>query len=50
MVRNSCLSHREAAAQPLAADFALSSNVLQDLEAALVGQCLGDPLKLIGVH
>jgi hypothetical protein len=34
----------------LATDFALLSDMLEDLEAARVGQCLGDTLKLIGVH
>jgi len=44
------LADRETPAQPLAADLGLLRNVLENLEPSRIGQCLGDPLELLGLH
>jgi hypothetical protein len=50
MMRDSSLANREAPAQPLAADLGLLRDVLEDFEPSGIGQCLGDPLELLGLH
>ena len=50
MVRDSRLPHGKAAAEPLAADFALPRDVLEDLEPARVGEGFRDSLELLGVQ
>ena len=50
MVRDSCLAHRKAAAEPLASDLTLSRDVLEDLKPARVGKGFRDSLELLGIQ
>jgi len=50
MMGDSSLADREAPAQSLAAYLGLLRDVLEDLEPPGIGQRLGDPLKLLGLH
>jgi len=50
VVRDRCLSDREAAAQPAAPHFGLLGDMLQDLEPSRIGESFGNSLELLGVH
>ena len=49
-MRDRRLTDRKASAQVAATDFRLLGNVLENLEPPRIGQCLGDPLELLGIH
>jgi len=50
MMRDSCLSNRKAPAQSPAADLGLLRDVLENFKPPWIGQRLGDPLELLGLH
>jgi len=49
-MRDSGLADRETPTQTLAADLGLLRDVLENLEPSGIGQRLGDPLELLGLH
>jgi len=50
MMRDRRLANRKTSAQALATHFRLLRDMLENLEASRVGECLGDPLELVSVH
>jgi hypothetical protein len=50
MMGDSSLPDWKAPAQSLAAYLGLLCDVLEDFEPPRIGQGLGDPLKLLGLH
>jgi hypothetical protein len=50
MMGDSSLPDRKTTAQSLAAYLGLLRDVLEDFKPPGIGQSLGDPLKLLGLH